>query len=156
MTEIYEYETVRCSFEDLPERLGAYFAAHADEGGKVVLHLRAPLGDLTLEHAVIVTLFPLPSYVGYHRMHIHWTPTGQALYPAFDGILRSSGEGSGFSRLDLEGSYDPPFGPAGAILDAAIGKRVAQCAVRALLEDVKRSVESGRAPGATILEAFAT
>ena len=156
MTEIYEYETVRCSFEDLPGRLSAYFAAHVDGDGKVVLELRAPLGDLTLEHAVIVTLSPLPSYAGYHRMQIHWTPTGQVLYPAFDGTLRASDEGLGFSRLDLEGSYDPPFGPAGAIFDAAVGKRVAQSAVRALLGDVKRSVEAGCTKPATILTASAT
>jgi hypothetical protein len=142
MSQIHEYESVRCPFEDVPKLLDAFFSKHADEDGAAVVELRAPLGDLKLEHDVLVSLAPLPAYTGYERIAIRWVPTGHGPYPTFEGVLCVSDEGSGFSRLDIDGSYHPPFGPAGALFDAALGKRLAESAVRELLANLKKSVEA--------------
>jgi hypothetical protein len=141
MSQIFEYESVRCSFEDVPKFLDTFFAKHTDGDGAAVVELRAPLGDLKLEHDVLVTLSPLPAYTGYERLAIRWVPTGHGPYPTFEGVLCVSDEGSGFSRLAIDGSYRPPFGAAGALFDAALGKKLAESAVRELLTNLKAAIE---------------
>jgi hypothetical protein len=141
MSQIHEYESVRCPFEDVPKFLDGFFSKHTDEAGAAVIELRAPLADIKLEHDVLVSLSPLPAYKGYERIAIRWVPTGHGPYPTFEGILCASDEGSGFSRLDIDGTYQPPFGAAGALFDAAFGKRLAEAAVRELLANLKASVE---------------
>ncbi|MGP6191026.1 MAG: hypothetical protein ACLPSH_13335 [Vulcanimicrobiaceae bacterium] len=142
MSQIHEFESVRCPFDDVPKFLDTFFAKQTDEDGAAVVELRAPLGDLKLEHDVLVTLSPLPPYTGYERLAIRWVPTGHGPYPTFEGVLSVGDEGSGFSRLDIDGSYQPPFGAAGALFDAALGKRLAESAVRELLANLKQSLEA--------------
>ena len=141
MSQIHEYESMRCPFEDVPKFLETFFSKHAEEDGAAVVEMRAPFGDLKLEHDVLVTVSPLPAYTGYERVAIRWVPTGHGPYPTFEGVLCVSDEGSGFSRLDIDGTYQPPFGPAGALFDAALGRRLAEAAVRELLASLKRFVE---------------
>ncbi|MFY9780964.1 MAG: hypothetical protein WAJ85_10710 [Candidatus Baltobacteraceae bacterium] len=150
MSQIHEYESVRCPFEDVPKFLDTFFAKHAGEDGAAVVELRAPLGDLKLEHDVLVSLSPLPAYTGYERIAIRWVPTGHGPYPTFQGVLCVSDEGSGFSRLDIDGSYQPPFGAAGVLFDAALGKRLAEAAVRELLANLKKSVEESELAEAAV------
>jgi hypothetical protein len=40
------------------------------------------------------------------------------------------------TRLEIEGTYWPPFGPLGKAIDAAVGHRVAEAAVHRLLTDI--------------------
>ena len=58
-----------------------------------------------------------------------WEAEGGGAFPAFTGSLSAADEGAGFCRLDLDGAYSPPLGPAGALFDAVLGKRIAQATV---------------------------
>jgi hypothetical protein len=142
MSGIHVYETARCTFSSVPEYIQAYVESHAAKSGEVLLELRAPLGDVMLERDVIATLKPLPHFSGYVRMQIRWVPKATGPYPAFDGILNVSDEGAGLCRIDLDGAYQPPFGPAGILFDAAVGKRIAENTVHELLKEVKAFFES--------------
>jgi len=44
-------------------------------------------------------------------------------------------------RVELDGAYVPPFGPAGQLFDATIGRRIAQATAREFLKDLKASIE---------------
>ncbi len=46
----------------------------------------------------------------------------------------------GRARLTLEGTYDVPFGPVGAVFDAVLGHRIAATTADAFLH-VKRFIE---------------
>lgn len=144
MSGIHEYVTARCTFSAVPEYIQAYVDSHAGKasGGDILLALRAPIGDVMLERDVVATLTPLPHYSGYERMQIRWAPKETGPYPSFDGILNVSDEGAGFCRIDLDGAYQPPFGPAGAIFDVALGKHIAENTVRELLKEVKKFFET--------------
>ena len=137
MSGIHVYETARSTFAAVPEYIQAYVDSHAGESGEILLELRAPLGDVMLERDVLATLKPLPHFSGYERMQIRWVPKEPGPYPSFDGILNVSDEGAGLCRIDLDGAYQPPFGPAGMLFDAAVGKRIAENTVRELLKEVK-------------------
>jgi hypothetical protein len=50
------------------------------------------------------------------------------------------------TQLELDGDYEPPFGPIGSALNAALGHRVAEASVHRLLEDVIEQIR--REPGA--------
>jgi hypothetical protein len=142
MSGIHEYETARCTFSAVPEYIQAYVDSHATDGSNILLELRTPLGDVMLERDVLATLAPLPHCDGYERMQIHWVPKETGPYPSFEGILNVSDEGAGLCRIDLDGAYQPPFGPAGALFDAAVGKHIAENTVRELLKEVKRFFEA--------------
>ena len=57
----------------------------------------------------------------------------------------STAFGAGFCRLDLDGAYSPPLGPAGALFDAVLGKRIAQATVGDLLLRLRRICEEAYA-----------
>lgn len=40
------------------------------------------------------------------------------------------------TQIEIEGDYTPPFGALGAAIDAAVGHRIAEAAVRQFVEDV--------------------
>lgn len=40
------------------------------------------------------------------------------------------------TQLDLDGHYDPPLGPLGKVVDAILGRRIAEASVRRFLVDV--------------------
>jgi hypothetical protein len=45
------------------------------------------------------------------------------------------------TALTLEGEYDAPFGAAGAVFDAVLGRRIASVTAKALLQDMKEFIE---------------
>jgi hypothetical protein len=66
---------------------------------------------------------------------LRWEATGGAgeLFPVLDADLILARHGEGQVLLALTGSYRPPLGQAGAILDKAIMHRVATATIRSLL-----------------------
>jgi len=133
MSTIHDFTTVACPFDDVPDRLEAYFA-----GGAAVLPLRVKLGDLKIERDVEFHLKSKPAYPGYKLLDVSWSPKDGGPYPAFTGTLSVAQEAVGWSRLEIDGTYHPPFGIAGAAFDAAIGHRIAQGTASELLAELKR------------------
>ncbi len=76
-------------------------------------------------------------------IQIIWTPEGSTVFPRFEGTLMISGEGldPSVSHIELDGSYIPPFGAAGQLFDAAIGRRLAHATACEFLKDVKAAIE---------------
>lgn len=73
---------------------------------------------------------------------LRWEATGASgeLFPVLDADLVLSAEGHDRSRLELVGSYRPPLGRAGAVLDRAVMNRVAAATIRSLLEEAAAAI----------------
>ncbi|MFY9781807.1 MAG: hypothetical protein WAJ85_15010 [Candidatus Baltobacteraceae bacterium] len=143
MSEIHEYVTLRCPFERVPALLEEYLNEHgARDGGAATLTMHVQVGDLALERDVLATMAPKPGYPGYELLQIEWKPKDGGLYPAFNALVSVADEGSGFSRIDLDGSYEPPLGPLGVAFDAALGHRFAHQTVVDLLAHLKKTCET--------------
>jgi hypothetical protein len=133
MSTIRDFTTVACPFDEVPDRLQAHFA-----GGTAVLPLRVKVGDLKIERDVEFHLKSKPAYPGYKLLDVSWAPKDGGPYPAFAGTLSVAQEAVGWSRIEIDGTYSPPFGIAGAAFDAAIGHRIAQGTASELLGELKR------------------
>ena len=133
MSTIHDFTTVACPFADVPGRLQAHFI-----GGVAVLPLRVKFGDLTIEHDVEFHLQSKPAYPGYKLLDVSWAPKDGGPYPTFAGTLSVAEDAAGWSRIEIHGTYSPPFGIAGAAFDAAIGHRIAQGTASELLAELKR------------------
>ena len=133
MSNIHEYTTVECPFDEVPDRLYAHF-----DGGDATLPLRVKLGDLKLERDVDFHLASKPAYPGYKLLDVSWSPADGGPYPKFTGTLSVAEDAVGWSRIELDGAYRPPFGIAGVAFDAAVGHRIAQGTATELLADIKR------------------
>jgi hypothetical protein len=133
MSTIRDFTTAACPYDEVPGRLQAYL-----ERNDATIALRLPLGDLRVEHDVEVRLAPKPGYTGYKLLDVSWTPKPAGAYPAFAGTLSVADEGAGWSRIELDGTYKPPFGLLGAAFDAAVGHRIAEATATELLAQLKR------------------
>jgi len=67
---------------------------------------------------------------------LRWEATGVTgeLFPVLDAQLTLSSGGQDRSRLELVGSYRPPLGRLGEVIDRAIMAQVAEATIRSLLE----------------------
>ena len=140
MSSLRDFTTVACPYEDVPDRLSAFFGG--DVGTMPVLMM---LGDLGVERDVEIQLSPKPGYPGYRLLDVSWKAKDGGPYPVFHGTLSVADEGAGWSRIDLDGTYKPPFGPVGAAFDAAVGHRIAEATASELLAQFKRILSGARA-----------
>jgi hypothetical protein len=78
---------------------------------------------------------------------LRWEATGAAgeLFPVLDADLTMARHGADQTLLMLTGTYRPPFGRAGALLDRAILSRIATATIRSLLHGLAAAITS---PGA--------
>jgi hypothetical protein len=68
----------------------------------------------------------------------------------FFGALSAAQETTQWSRLDLDGKYEPPLGPLGAAFDAVFGHRIAEATANVLLESVRDLIEARAAGTSTV------
>ena len=133
MGTMREYASVACPFDRVPERLAECFA-----GGNAVIPLRVHFGDLRVECDVDFHIQTKPGYPGYRLFDVSWKPKDGGPFPTFSGTLSVAEDAVGWSRLEIDGTYRPPFGIAGAAFDAVVGGRIAQAAAVELLAEIKR------------------
>jgi len=145
VTPIHEFVSVRCPFDRVPGYLATHFARSGGSLEEAVLPMRLQLGDIVVEHGIRIGLRRREGYPGYSFATIVWEAEGGGAFPAFTGSLSAADEGAGFCRLDLDGAYSPPLGPAGALFDAVLGKRIAQATVGDLLLRLRRICEEAYA-----------
>lgn len=136
MSILSEFTTVRCPYEAVPNRLDRALNAVGHK-----LPLTVPIGDLRLEKDVEIHLTPKPGYPGYQLLDVQWDPEGGP-YPSFHGTLSIGDEGGGWSRVELDGEYRPPFGMVGAMFDATLGRRIAEATALQLLLELKRRISN--------------
>jgi hypothetical protein len=140
MATLSERTTVHCPYDQVRGRL-----RKALGGDTATIALRVPVGDLHIEKDVQLNLRPKKGYPGYEVLDVTWTPKAGP-YPSFRGTITVEDEGGGgWSRIDLEGEYKPPFYILGAAFDAAFGKKIAEAAAIQLLSQIKTWVGTTRA-----------
>lgn len=71
------------------------------------------------------------------RMPLAWEATGTpGLFPRMSADLVLASLGGELTQVKLEGSYEPPLGAVGRMLDRAILHRVAETSVKALVDRI--------------------
>ena len=79
------------------------------------------------------------------NLSISWTATGPtALFPRMDADLMIQPLGPDMTQLSFQGSYTPPFGVPGVLLDRWVLHRVAEASVKNLVDRVAKAL--GTAP----------
>lgn len=126
-------------------RLERFFDSLRGKDGVARLRLRVPTDGATrglaLEREVCVQARRARGEAMLNDlMLITWIPEGTGVFPTFEGILIVRAD-NGNSSIELDGTYTPPFGPAGQVFDATIGHRIAESTARELLKDLKAAVE---------------
>jgi hypothetical protein len=113
--------------------------------------LRVAIADLIVERSADLVLKHARDYPGYEIMDIEWRAHDGGLYPVFCGTLSVENVTGNYCRLDLDGSYVPPLGLAGAVFDAVAGHKIALATARELLDDIRIGFEFAFQTGATIV-----
>lgn len=73
---------------------------------------------------------------------IVWEATGTpGLFPRMDAEVVLAALGPVLTQLSLRGSYRPPLGPIGRVLDRALLHRVAEASVKGFVDRVARTIE---------------
>ena len=75
---------------------------------------------------------------------IQWE-AGTRFLPDFHGTLRLRIASVDETKLTLDGTYQPPFGPFGLVFDLPIGRRIARATMRDLLARLGDAMEQREA-----------
>jgi hypothetical protein len=142
VNSIHEFLTVMIPFEDVPAAARIFADALPERSGKRVVAIRISVADIVIERSVDLSLTHARAYPGFEIMDIRWGPHDGGPYPTFTGTLSVEEVGPTFSRLDLDGTYEPPMGIAGAMIDAVVGHHFALAGARSLLKDIKDGLEA--------------
>ncbi len=137
---------VRCPFSVAHDYAEDFFA-DAARG----VEMRVPLRDLVptagghLRRPVRLVAERRPDEHEPGRAHdaleIDWT-AGTRFFPDFRGTLRLRIASVETTRLSLEGTYQPPFGPFGLIFDMVAGRRIARATMHDLLRRLGEAMEA--------------
>ncbi len=114
----------------------------AYEGGLAVLRV-GPLGGVRgLSKLVRVKILEPVERGGTLTVPLRWEVTGAAgdLFPVLDADLILARNGGDQALLALAGSYRPPLGKAGTVLDRAIMHRVATATIRSLVHSLAEAI----------------
>jgi hypothetical protein len=133
-----------------PEHLARIFlekklAPIADSDQPETIRLAAPISGLRIEPATVVALRARAATEAASDdpiWNIGWSVPQSGAYPMFDGTLAvRADQDSRESILELKGTYTPPFGALGKIMDKILGSRVANATASALLETFAQNIE---------------
>lgn len=143
--------TIEAPFEAATARLvnllhrGAFSGAceAAYEGGLTAVLRVGPLGGHRGFSKLVRVCFLEPARHGATiTIPLRWEATGAAgeLFPVLDADLILTRHGDHQTLLTLTGSYRPPLGRTGAVLDKAIMHRLATATIRSLLENLSDAI----------------
>ncbi len=143
MSTLIDFTTAACACDDVLARLLSH------NGGVATVPLCMKFADLRIERDVEIRLATKPAYPGYRLLDVSWRPKDGGPYPSFEGTLSVEDEGPGWSRIEINGQYKPPFGVLGAAFDAAVGHRIAEATAAELLAEFKRILTPANSATAT-------
>jgi hypothetical protein len=146
VSRVVAERVARCPFSVAHDYAEDFFRA-ASAGG-IALHV--PLRDVLptlrgrLRRPVRIVFERRPDYADAGRAHdaldVAWT-AGTRLFPDFRGVLRLRIASVDETLLTLEGTYRPPFGPAGRLFDLLVGRRIARASLCGLLDELADAME---------------
>ncbi len=146
MSKLYQSLPLACPYNRARELLAETLEPFVRSGEPWVLNLRAPvLGEgLDLGKDVVVTVGTATDPLHFDQIwSLNWHPTEGGAYPVFAGTISIRADQTyKTSLLELQGSYEPPFGAVGAAFDAVLGTRVASATARELLRTFGEKIES--------------
>jgi hypothetical protein len=150
MTRLRGSLTVERPAELALAALERFFASLRTADGVSRMRLRVPVDGATkrygvyIDREVVVEARRVRDDQNVNDViRIDWAPEGTAVFPRFTGALViSDDEKTGGTSVELDGTYEPPFGVAGQLFDAAIGHNIAQATARELLKDLKSAIEA--------------
>jgi hypothetical protein len=148
MSDISERLVVHCPDQEASQHLAAFINEHQAGDGRVRVPLRLPTGVFRerrslLERRVVATLYPLRTLSDpYPTYSVTWAPHSAAPIPEFAGALavEKSPADECFGLL-VSGHYELALGAVGAMLDAAMGRRIVHASARDLLRSIADYVE---------------
>lgn len=115
----------------------------AYEGGLATVLRVGPFGGTPGLSKLVRVRFAQPARRGATlTVPIRWEATGPAgeLFPVLDADLIVARHGDSQTLLALTGSYRPPLGRPGVMLDRAVMHRLATATIRSLLEGLSAAI----------------
>jgi hypothetical protein len=100
---------------------------------------------MAIDKGAIAMLERTSKHVGLEqRIAVTWRPElEQEPFPTFTGTLALEAATPKACALVLDGTYEPPFGVAGKVFDAAVGRRIAEATAEELLKEIGGFIELG-------------
>ncbi|MGB8266962.1 MAG: hypothetical protein WCE44_11595 [Candidatus Velthaea sp.] len=111
---------------------------------EVALHVELPAiaGGMTVEKKATAEVRFQRDKGSPHTIEIAWTPQDTLILPRFEGAFTATETGAESCRLELAGTYLPPGGVIGIVVDALAGRRVARTTLETLLATMGTEIES--------------
>ncbi|MGA7228758.1 MAG: hypothetical protein WBZ40_13520 [Acidimicrobiia bacterium] len=76
---------------------------------------------------------------------LKWSATGaRGLFPKMDADLILSHAGKEKTKISFEGTYEPPLGAVGQVVDRIVLRRVAESTVKTWVDALARSLVDGK------------
>ncbi len=123
----------RCPFSDAIERAEAFLAQAAERGRIQELIVESEVNALVVEDYT-------DSVRRHEALEFHWRPRS-SLFPDGHALLTVRPHAPQGAQLQLSIAYTPPFGGAGRLFDACIGRHIAWITTGLLLRRLRREVE---------------
>jgi hypothetical protein len=155
--EIRTYEYVNHPYEGVRDMLLAdpletfRAATHAatDRAHAVAAALRVNIAGVDLGKEVRITVGAPLQQEGElgrppsTRIPIEWEAASRpGLFPLMSGELALYPITGTETQLDFGGTYQPPMGPLGGVLDSVVGHRIADASIHRFLSDVAHHLRS--------------
>jgi hypothetical protein len=130
--------------EDLRSQLGSWADIAYRDGEELRTRVGPSTGSLAKEVRLEI------GAVEVHRTGlvypISWSATGAGiLFPRLTADLTFSHVGSDQTRISLEGTYEPPLGSLGRVVDRVVLRRVADSTVKAWIDRLAEAIAAGHA-----------
>jgi hypothetical protein len=105
------------------------------------LRMRAGIGGRTPAKTVRVEVGPTVHLNGAAAVPLTWEATGASgLFPRMEGELILAPLGPGNTQISFRGTYKPPLGAVGEVLDRALLHRVAEATVKNFVDRVRHAI----------------
>jgi hypothetical protein len=142
-TAIHVDLTCECPFSIAEEYAVAYLERAQAGGPEATVGISLPLPLPRFGRRVAISFGLATDVTERGRRHdevrIVWA-SGSPLFPNFRGTIRFRIH-RGSTLMTVDGSYDPPFGVAGAVFDRAIGRWIALASLRNLAGRLRNELE---------------
>jgi hypothetical protein len=117
-------------------------SAAASRADALSAELRTRLGPLEIATDIDIRVVAIEESTALldtptTRITLEWQAARHpGLFPTMQAVLSIYALTATVTQLDLQGDYEPPLGPLGRVIDAALGHRVAEASVHRFIEQV--------------------